>query len=74
MVMDRLEAALNLPENSSHKKQAIIKAVKTILENAEIADPGMPVKATPSTPTPSISQKPPEENGSPSRYDVRVWH
>lgn len=46
MVMNRLEAARNLPENSSPEKQFAINTAKLILENAGVKDPGMPATST----------------------------
>lgn len=60
MVMNRLEAARNLPENSGAKKQFAIDTAKLILENAGVKDPGMSVVTPAETPVAKTPEAPVE--------------
>jgi len=60
MVMNRLEAAGNLPENQTPVQQFAIKQARQILENAGVKDPGMPIVSPVEKQTPRIPETPVE--------------
>lgn len=71
MVMNRLEAAADLPENQDPTKQFAITQARRFLVDADVKDPGMPI-VPPVVPEDSVKSKPLTKQETPAIPDFYI--